>query len=236
METLKQITSKLNLFTFSDIPKEYTQKQILNGSTFDYSEKANNDFVLPSEILNKYEHGLFWECRKQYKNDKPTEVELYYIEHSRILFLSPKGNLIRFVKDRNNKYSFSLDYSHYREVQNVSYYQREEARKKSGIVEPNYIGVFTDKKVNDWLNYCDQEAELNKQIVDSSNDKNQEIEKEIETFINSMPCEVSKWNNNTEIKTNLFKIVFTHDKKSQYLSKKIEFTGTLKDITKIENN
>lgn len=233
--TLKALTADLNLFQLCDIPKEYTQQQVLNGSTWNCSEKVNNNYVLPSEILQKYEHGLFWECRKQFKNSEPKEVELYYIEHSRVLFLSPKGNLLRLVKDRNNKYSFSLDYSHYRDIQNISHYKREEAFKKSGLKEPNLIGVFNDKKIIDWFNYCDSEAELNKEIVLNANDKNSQIEAEIKNFIDSVKCNVSKWHDKTEVKTNLFTVFFTHDKKSQYLSKEIKFNGGLNDVIRLSN-
>jgi hypothetical protein len=235
MKTLKQLTANLNLFTFSDIPKEYTQKQILNGSTFDYSERVNNNFVLPSEILNKYEHDLFWECKKQYKNEAPAKVELYYIEHSRLLFLSPKGNLLRLINNKG-KFYFSLDYSHYKDVQNVCWEQREKAKKESGLIEPNYIGVFTEKKINDWLNYCDAEHELNKQIVFNAQDKNSQIEKEIQTFIDSVKCNFSTYHDKTRVETQFFSVTFTHDKKSQYLSKEIRFNGKLEDVVKITNS
>lgn len=231
---LKELTSKLSLFQFSDMPKEYLSKQKLGENTYDYSDRVNNDYTLPSELLNKYTHGLFWECRKQYKNSEPTQVELYYIEHSRLLFLTPKGNLVRLVKDKN-KYYFSLDYSYYHKIQNIDYYQREKVFKESGLIEPNYIGVFTDKKIIDWLNYCDAKNELHEQIISSADNKNTEIEKEIQSFIDSVKCTVSKWGENTEVKTNLFTVVFTHNKKSQYLSKKIYFTGSLTDITNITN-
>jgi hypothetical protein len=235
MNNLKNKAAELNLYVSNEIPKEYTQSQILNGSTFDYSDKVNNNYTLPSEILQKYEHGLFWECRKQYTNTEPQQVELYYIEHSRLLFLSPKGNLLRLVKDRQNKYSFSLDYSHYKEVQKVSYNTRILAQKESNLIEPNKIGVFTDKKIIDWLNYCDKEAELNNKIVQESNNKNKDIEAEIQNFINSVPCKVSKWDNKTDIQTKYFRVLFTHDKSSQYLSKQITFSGLLTDIINIEN-
>lgn len=233
--TLKELTSKLNLFQFSDIPSEYISTQILSGSTYNYSEKVNNDYTLPSELLKNITHGLFWECRKQYKNSEPNEVELYYIDGSRLLFLTPKGNLVRLCKTKD-KYSFSLDYSYYHKVQNIDYYQREKAFKDSGLIEPNYIGVFTEKKINDWLNYCDAKNEIHEQIILSADSKNTEIEKEIQSFIDSVKCKVSKWSDNTEVRTDLFTVVFTHSKKSQYLSKKITFTGELTDITNITNN
>jgi hypothetical protein len=103
-------------------------------------------------------------------------------------------------------------------------------------VEPNYIGVFTEKKINDWFDFCDKEAELNKQIVSSSEGKNKEIEEQIQSFIGSVPCTVQKWANNTEVRTKHFNVVFTHDKSSQYLSHKVTFSGSLKDITKLENH
>jgi hypothetical protein len=51
-----------------------------------------------------------------------------------------------------------------------------------------------------------------------------------------MPCKVSRWDNKIDVETKLFRVLFTHDKSAQYLSKQITFNGTLIDITKIENN
>ena len=229
---LNQKCAELNLFTFGNIPTQWTKPQKLGDSTFDYSEKVNNNYTLPSEILYKYEHGLFWDCRKQLKNNS-NEVELYYIERSQILFLSPKGNLVRLISYKG-KYSFSPDYSHFREVERVSHYKRKDIYEKSGLKEPNNIGVFTEKKINEWLEYCDNLIDLNKSIVEGANDKNKQIEQQIENFINSVKCNVQKWSNNTDVVTEHFRVTFTHDKQSQYLSKKIEFKGTLEDIQRIE--
>ena len=233
MTTLKNITSKLNLFQYSNIPLEYLQKQVLNGSIFDYSSKVNNDFTLPSKLLEKYEHGLFWECGKRYNNSNV--VELYYIEHSRLLFLSPNGNLVRLVKTYNSdKYSFALDYSHYTAINQYSHYIRDKAIKESKIIEPNKIGVFTEKKICNWLTYLDKLATVHKKIIDSSNNRNIEIQNEIQTFIDSINCKVSKYQEITDVTTALFTVRFTHNKKEQYLSKTISFTGSLDDIIKIQ--
>jgi hypothetical protein len=236
-ETLTQLQetcAKLSMYTYENIPKEWTNPQKLKGNVYDYSGRIDNKYTLPSEILDKYTHGLFWDCGKQFKNDNPTEVELYIIRHSTILFLSPNGNLIRLMEHKK-KYYFSLDYTHYRDVMHLSSRTKELALQASGIVEPNYIGVFTDKKINEWFKYCDDIAELHKKMISESAEENKKIENKIQEFIDSVKCDVHKWSDKVEVKTKHFVVTFTHEKSTQYLYHKISFNGTLQDIPEIEN-
>jgi len=223
-----------NLFTREQLPPVYFSKQYLNGSTFDYSEHINSAKMdLPDECLRNFHPVLMFEAREQKKNFSE-EIELYYIEHFYTIFKSPNGNLCLLRYDqRAKKYWFTPHYGYYREAQNIRHYVRERARKDAGIVEPNKIGKFTEKKVSEWLEYCDREIEFLNSLVSDVQDKNKTIERQIADFAIASGGDVSQWHNNTEVKTKNFTVIFTHDKASQYLTTKIEFNGGLNDVLRL---
>lgn len=230
-QKFKDEAKKFNLYLREDVPSIYLKDQILNGSKFNYSyrierdEKAN---VLPDLILSSFEHGLFYECRVQFKNFT-NEPELYYIEHSYILFLTPKGRLA-MIKHHKGKYHFSPYYGYFRQWQQINYHVRNEAIEKAGLKEPNKIGVFSVKKIAEWLNYCDQYIDLMIEYTDSVEHKNKDIEKQIQGYIDSIGGRVDKWQNTTEISKDNFRITLTHYKESQYLDVKIVYSGNINDV------
>lgn len=226
MKNLQQLTADLNLFTVENIPLRY------KTDSYDHRIKIGNRDI--PEYLKAYkgiEIGLFYECKQD--TDYQGKIS-YYIDHSYVI-LKSTGNdiLIMLRQDRNNKYTLHPYYSHLHKYQNISYHLREE--KLKGLKEPNLIGVFSDKKVNDWLIYCAEYIRLMDELYNEVNGKNEAIEEKIKSFIQSIPgCKVSTYHNKTDIDTKYFCIRFEHFKDQNYLSTKIEFKGKLEDITKIE--
>jgi hypothetical protein len=222
------------------MPDVYKSNQELNGSVYNYSEKINSvieKHSLPSDILSKFDYDILFDCRKQFKYNS-NEVELYYIEHSYTMFLTPGGNLAMLRQNNKGKWYFFPYYSYFTAWQKISYHIREEEIKKAGLKEPNYIGVFTEKKVSEWLKYCDDYLQLIDSVIEAKNDKNTDIEKAISDFIEKSCGKVSSWGNEertTEVQLPLFRVLFKHFKSSQYLSTEISFKGTLNDILTISN-
>ena len=120
-------------------------------------------------------------------------------------------------------------------MQNIAHHKKEAAIKESGIKEPNSIGVFTDKKINDWFEYLDKLVDVHNAILSQAKDKNAEIEAEIQTFINSVKCTVQKRDTKTWVYTKHFEVIFTHHKGEMWLSTEIKYKGKLNEVTAIEN-
>jgi hypothetical protein len=226
-----------NLYTKDDLPAIYTQPQILNGSIFDYSDKIKSATLeLPDECLKGFNPALMFEARQQLKYNSK-DVELYYIENHYTIFETTGGNLAMLRHDsRNKKYYFHPFFAYYRQYQFFEHYDRQKALDASGIKEPNYIGKFTSKKVNDWLKYCDDKINFMSDFVAKSDDKNHAIETKIKDFINKSGGNVQAWGENTEVKKGKFRITFAHNRRAQYLSTKIEFEGDLNDVLNLIKN
>lgn len=234
--TEKQTAASFNLYTGEDLPSIYKSEQKLGDSVFNYSERINSATMdLPDSILNEFNPVLLFEAREQKRNFSD-EIELYYIENFYTCFFTPNGNicLLRF-NSKNKKYYFMPHYGHYREIQNISHYKRTELLSSYNLKEPQHIGKFTAKKINDWLNYCDLLISAQNEVVKLCDDKNYQIEREIADFCVSSGGEVYKYASTTEVTLKNFIIRFDHNRNEQYLSKKITFNGDLNDVLELVN-
>jgi len=227
MTTLAQIAAGFSLYQVADIPSRYI------NDNYDHRINCGN-LKVPEFMtsLKGYEVGVFYECKQDtdYKG-----VITYYIEHSYLLVKRNDNDTVLMLKaDRHNKYYFYPYYSLMHKYNGISYDIKKTALK--GLKEPNYIGVFTEKKVNDWFNYCIEYLAILDNTLNDVADKNNEIQNKIDAFIQSVPgCHVSKYQNTTDIETPLFRVRFDHFKDQRYLSTKIDFKGNLSDITRLES-
>jgi hypothetical protein len=106
---------------------------------------------------------------KEYK--KETGEIAYSIEHPYLLMLTNNGNLV-MIKEAKNKYRIFPFYSIYKK------YHRLNAVISSP--EPNQIGKFTDKKINEWLGYCDS---LIQQFSDKAAQQDKEAEEKSQEIL-----------------------------------------------------
>ena len=236
-ETLNNVAKEFNLFTADKLPEIYKKTQMLNGTPFNFAERIERDIKsnrLPSDILKEFSNGLFFEAKEQ-KNSFSDKIELYYINHSYRLFFTPAGN-IAILASQKGKYYFHPYYAYFRKWDKIEYTKRENALKKAGISEPNQIGVFTIKKIQDWLNYCDKYINCMNTLVEEMSKENEKIENQINEFVKKSGGTFSRWGENptvTVVNCGFFEINFKHYKKSQFMNHEIKFKGDLKDILNI---
>lgn len=224
---LKTLAASFNLYQLQDIPARYKN---------DYFEHRINcgHKDIPADLLNikSIEIGLFYECKQDtnYKNEVT-----YYVDHSFILIKEINSPVLcMLMANSSNKYWLHPYYSLIHKYHGISSYKRNDTIK--ALKEPNMIGVFNEKKVKDWFNYCYSYITALEDLYNLYNSENEKIEQSIKEFIqNNKGCEVSTYNNITDITAGLFRIRFTHHKDQKYLNTEITFKGTLNDITKINS-
>ena len=236
-ELMHAEAAKFNLFTAENLPEVYKSPQYLNGSTFEYIGRVERDLqnnILPSDVLKEFIHGLFFECKQQKRNFSE-EIELYYIDHSYRLFLTPAGNLA-MLKHHKGKYTFFPYYSYHHKWYNIEYNKRVKALEVAGVVEPQQIGVFTPKKVQSWLNYCDSYINCLYSFAAEAQTENEKIQQKINDFIEKSGGKASTWGNDPKITTvdcKLFQVRFNHYERSQYMSHEVTFKGGFLDVLDI---
>lgn len=211
-----------NLYTASNVPSTHAEA----FASYNSNEYRVRNRDQHAELATKYGFELYYECRQD--TDYTGKVT-YYIEHVYWLRVTEKGTVCMF-RHNKGKFYFHPFYAYDRLVS----YEQKRAFNFS-VKEPNYIGVFTDKKVNDWLNYCDAYvAELNRVKAEVEGKQNSAKDK-IEHFIKSVKgAEVSRYKNRVNVETSKFRVEFTvHE--NGYLSENIEYRGNSTNLINLLN-
>jgi len=166
-------------------------------------------------------------CNIKIRNTKTKHYE------SNICVLDNGSENLLQLMYRNGKYSLFPVYPIVNNLQrNTSYDQRKPFL--SVIKEPCNIGVFSTKKVLDWVKYCNEYVLGCEACNIACNDKKEANLAKIEATIKGCKCErVERYNNWTIITTKLFRIEFQLLENGTYLSQKVEFRGTLGDVMEL---
>jgi hypothetical protein len=158
------------------------------------------------------------------------EGDLYHME--RIVILAFDGDNLRSVNCYKGKYyMYPLHEDTYIFTKHLDNRDRPELKK------PNSMGVFTAKKINDWLNYCNLYVAALKELSEKNQSKETQNRQIIEQFINDIKkadptVKVWNWSNEFRVETKNFDVIFKLLDKGTFLSKEIRFKGELSDIIK----
>lgn len=226
---IEQLAEKFNLFTAENLPethKEYYDQMLKDNS---YKLGSNN---LPDFFKNYKgcEIGTFYECMKD--TDYQGKIT-YYIERAYNLFLAPDSNYLLMLMNYKGKYYFHPFYNYWHKYHGIGNTERNKVI--NSLKEPNKIGVFTDKKVNEWFNYCADLMAAMENMYKLHNSQTNEIQSEVDTFCKRMREAGAKITgaNPYWLDTDLFSIRLTIHKDSNYLEKNITFRGNLNHVAKL---
>lgn len=235
MSKIQEIAAQYNYFTFDNMPEN-----VLSDPWFkekqDFKKEQFNKVVIPEGLQNLegVEVCIFGSVKEQFLNNfKQPEVkehELFYIDNFYICVYVEKYDSFMQLMQNRGKYHFFPVYEVINKLQrNTSYEQRKPFLSK--VIQPNEIGVFTAKKVNDYATYCNEYIKAVNECNAAVNNKKAENEAKIKATIEALDgCKVSKYHNTTNIETKLFRINFELLDNGSYLSQKIEYKGGLKEI------
>ena len=207
-------------YTIDNLPTEVNTNQWFKDR-FEWYKTQWERFVLP-ESLNFDNVGKFMKVDK--------EGDLYHME--RIVILAFDGDNLRSVFSYKGKYvMYPLSEDIYTYTKNI------DNRDRPNLKEPNGIGVFTAKKINDWLNYCSLYVAALKELSEKNQSKETKNRQIIEQFISDIKkadpkVKVWNWSNEFRVETKNFDVTFKLLDKGTFLSKEIRFKGELSDIIK----
>lgn len=235
LDQMKELAAKYNYFMINEIPENVLADKYF-AEHFQYQKDRFSNVNIPEGLL-KCENiifGVFGEVRQQFKSITK-EHELFHIDNFRILIYSEKANcLLQLLKNNKDKYYLHPIYEVLNKLQHKTSYEQRKPFVNE-IIEPNYIGVFTEKKINDWIEYCNQYINALQLCEDKIHSKKSTNELTIQSTIDSLPyAKVSKYHNTTDIETKLFRIRFELLDNGAFLNKKIEFKGSLNDIISLQ--
>ena len=179
-----------------------------------------------------YETGIFYNCLTS-TNWEGRENN--YIEGVELFIKHVESNTVITMRGQKGKYSFYPAWFHMFKSNVISSHQRMKAIES--IDKPNLIGVFTDKKMFEWVKYCENYINALNSALNEVENKNAELENEIENFIKDLKgkCKVERWAKYTIVQNDYFRVEFSIDKSCGYLSKKIQYNGDLQGIVFLTN-
>lgn len=229
-EKMLKLAESYNYFTFDNIPQKVLSDKWFS-ERIDWKREQFDKMQIPEGLakIQGIKVCIFAKISEQFTNVEK-EHELYYIDNFYICIYSEKSNSLLQLMCNKDKYYLHPIYDIVNRLQmNTEYRQCEPFIK--AIPEPNLIGVFTEKKVNDWIIYCNEYVAALVACSDFVNDKKATNEAKVQATIEALKgCKVKKYNNTTYIETGLFNIVFELLDSGTYLSQKITYNGGLDGI------
>ncbi len=237
MKTLKELAAEYDLYQEQDIPANYRKDQDYYKHRI--SLGANNTIPEFLQTSGDIEIGLFYQCTSD--THYQTKLPTYGIQDSFILLKSKDNDILLMLRGNDfhnrGKYWFSPFYNTLWKYNEIDNNKRSIA---TDLVDshylPNKIGVFTDKKVSDWINYCDETIAALNRLLNDVTGENTAIEKEIQAIKASLPhATVNDMHKDILwLDTELFSIKLEHHRKSAYLEKKVHFKGDVDVAIRLE--
>lgn len=224
-----EIAAKYGYYTFSSIP-EHIKNDPYFKSNKEWSDPEFYEMNVPYGLdkIKCIQYGSFVKIKEQLKHDG--SHELYYIDFAKILVFSDKADFPLMLQESKGKYYLFPIYEEINKIQRyTSYEQRREFLQE--VKEPNRIGVFTEKKVEAWVDYCINYVDACKKASAFMESKKAENLAYMEHVISSVDCKsVQRFNDYTIIETNYFTIEFELLDHGFYLKKKVVFKGGIDAI------
>jgi hypothetical protein len=167
-------------------------------------------------ISDKFEDGYFYNETGNY--------EVYLVKKK-------DSDLVFWLRESKGKYKLFLVHE---QNLGLSYYSLRHLEFEAK--EPNEIGVFTEKKILDWLAYGEAKFLAEKRLLEQVNYNNAIILAEIEEFARKVKSNVdSLGGGNKRVSTKNFTVNFTIDTHIGSVSNEIKFIGKLDDVVKLLN-
>ena len=229
MKTL-QLAAKHGYYTLNSIP-EHIKNDAYFKSNKEWSDPEFYDKPIPEGLtsLKNVQCGVFVRIKEEFNPDGTHS--LYFVDDpSLILVFSDKTEIPLMLRSDKGKYYLFPIYGEINRLQhNTNYEQRKEFLQD--LKEPNYIGVFTEKKVEAWVDYCLNYIDACKKASAFVESKKAENLVYIEQVVRSVECKgVQRYGAYTTIETNYFKIEFELQDNGFSLRKNVVFKGGIETI------
>jgi hypothetical protein len=232
-EKMLQIAASYNYFTPENLP-ENIKNDAYFADHYSHFYGRLNSVLIPEglDLFPEFDICVFMAVRQNFKN-MTNDHESYYLDNCYLCIYSEKHDLLLQVQSNNltkGKYYLYPIYPMINKLQRFTSYDQRKPFLKD-LKEPNNMGAFSVKKLNDWFAYCNDYITAHNKCNDFMNDKKAQNLAFIQETINSLPyAKVQSYQDRIYITTPNFEIKFELCDNSTYLHQQIRFTGTLQTI------
>lgn len=216
--TIDALAAKYHLYAEQNIPE--THRGL-------YLRKPEE----PIRTFAGVESDLFFECRTE-GDGTP------YCKSAYVLYLPEGGDTLltteRAAWNKPGMIRFIPLYHELRQYHNITNSLQKEAIQR--VEQPNYMGVFTAKKVADHIEYCRKVMEALRELRNTIDRKNRENSMYVDDYIRKMKkvgAKISEYHDRRIVQTELFEVVFTLDYERGQMTVKSMFRGDEKSVLRI---
>ncbi len=229
MKKLETLAAKYGYYNLGSLPEHVKNDKYFKDRP-EWATEAFYDRPIPEGLkaLKTVQVGAFARVREQFNNDG--SHDLYYVDGFETLVLSEKTDMLLALRYYKGKYSLHPINRILITAQEGATYNQIRPYT-DGLGEPNRIGVFTDRKINDWIDYCIAYVDACKKAAEALREKKQANLATVEDFIKSTSVKnVQRNGKYTTVETNFFTVDFEMEDGGEYLRTKIRFEGDLETI------
>jgi hypothetical protein len=220
---IREIAAMFNYYLLVDMPDRYKGEDFENRMPLDLHQDT-----VPNELRTDFtigdEFGVFW---RGVTNTNHEGNKTYAIHSDSTVLVKRKSSEVLCMLRKNKKKQWYLHPL-------WAYYHMLLTKKMELPKEPNYMGVITKKKLDAWLDYCEEYVKRARESDETIKAANEAIEKEIADFIEDAKPKHSRYSNTIDLDTKLFSVRYTLNKDDGTCERKIKFKGTVQAIVDIE--
>lgn len=229
METLtnefKAEAAKYNCYPINGIPKFYFDDEYFK-KRFNFENEKETRIIIPESLKKcKFESGIFAQINEEHNNDG--SHRLYYVDHFRILIFDG-SNVVQLLEYKGKFFLHPM----YKDInlltRNLNHSNYGPYTDK--IAEPNRIGVFTDKKLTDWFEYCRNYIQALQQCKGDNENKTKANLKRIEDVATALGVEPKGHSTYKYIQLKNIEIRFELLDNGNHLKETVVFTGKVDDV------
>lgn len=222
MKNLQTIAASYNLYSLDNLPTEFKESY---NKLPNYKKEIEASFP---KILKQYksiETGVYFNCE--------SGENYTTIENVTILVKSKNNDIVCVLNSdyaSKGKFEIMVLWELTTKLRkNLSSYKASELY--NAIKKPNKIGVFTEKKVNDWLTWCSDYYNLLKLENNKAENKIAESESKLDKIISQLKSkteQIGKSNDSsrTYIYTKNFDLTIEIDRSGNFYTK-VHYKGDL---------
>lgn len=165
-------------------------------------------------------------------------VTRYYIQSAYNFLLSDSGTLCLCIKEygKGGKY-YLYPYYGYRSRCNVMDIHRVRDAEAE-VKEPNKIGVYSEKKVKDWMDYCDKVVAVYDRLLKEHSEKLERAKDEFASILSQFDkkhiVNLNEKDFSAYIRTQNFRVSLSVNFKQGTMEKEVTFVGDIGDVIRID--
>lgn len=227
MSNLNEVMKGFGYHNINDIPERLKTEfeNRFSGSTYRDKDLENKKALLIP--LKNFDAGVYVFERNQYKYNS-NEVEYTYLEDWLTVAVMGKNYPCVMGSVKEKSFFYILN-----DINRTCSLKYDTLKTYIKLSEPNRIGVFTDKKIQEWLNYCDEYQQAREVLRNEAATTLKANYSEVEKIAELLGTKLQKHETTIYLSNKDWYIKATTNKENGHIYWDIDFRGGVTGLIKL---